>query len=213
MPLSIQTNTVGPIAVNCYLVGDPESKRAIVIDPGAEPERILADIDSGGWNVASIVATHAHFDHVLAVEEVKKATGAQFLLHPNEVVALERVPEVALRWLGIDADTPPQPDRMIVEGDLIEIGDFSLSVAETPGHSPGGICLIGDGEAFVGDIVFEGSIGRTDFPGSDYETLMKSIGERILPLEGSTVLYPGHGPPTTVARERNSNPFFLQHFG
>jgi len=145
--------------------------------------------------------------------------GGKFILRIEDTDTKRNTPEALqqvisdLRWLGIDADTPPQPDRMIVEGDLIEIGDFSLSVAETPGHSPGGICLIGDGEAFVGDIVFEGSIGRTDFPGSDYETLMKSIGERILPLEGSTVLYPGHGPPTTVARERNSNPFFLQHFG
>jgi glyoxylase-like metal-dependent hydrolase (beta-lactamase superfamily II) len=213
VPLSIQTITVGPLAVNCYLVGDSDSREAIIIDPGAEPERILAAVSSGGWTVNCVIVTHAHFDHVLAAEAVLETTGAPFLMHPMEVILLERVPDVALRWLGVNTDPPPHPERLVTEGDTIRAGDYSFTVAETPGHSPGGICLVGEEEVFVGDTVFEGSIGRTDLPGANLETLITSIREKLLPLDGGTVLYPGHGPPTTIDREKKTNPFFLQYFG
>lgn len=212
LPLSIQTITVGPIEVNCYLAGDPESKDAILIDPGAEPERITAEITNGNWNVTHVIATHSHFDHVMGVEGVLEATGAPFLIHQAGTEVLKRAPEVMMRWFGVETNPPPQPERTLSEGDIIEIGDCELTVAETPGHSPGGICLIGEGVAFVGDTVFAGSIGRTDLPGSDYTTLISSIEKKLLPLEDDTVLYPGHGPSTTIGQERRTNSFFLQNF-
>ena len=212
MQLSIQTITVGPIDVNCYLAGDPESKDAIIIDPGAEPERIIAEITNGNWNVTHVIATHGHFDHVMGVGGVLEATGAPFLIHQAETVVLERAPEVMMRWMGVETDPPPQPDRTLSEGETIGIGNYELAVAETPGHSPGGICLIGEGVAFVGDAVFAGSIGRTDLPGSNHTTLISSIELKLLPLEDDTVLYPGHGPSTTIGHERRTNPYFLQNF-
>lgn len=210
VPPAIQTITVGPLAVNCYLVGDPDTRQAFILDPGAEPERILDAASGGGWTVTSILVTHAHFDHVLGVQGLVETTGAPFLMHPDGVKLLERVPEVTQRWLGIDFPAPPQPDGFISEGDTVEAGGFTFRVVDTPGHSPGGICLIGEGEAFVGDTLFEGSIGRTDLPGADYEVLMTSICEKLLPLDDDTVLYPGHGPATTVGVERKTNPFILQ---
>ena len=199
--------------MNCYLAGDPESKDAILIDPGAEPERITAEIKSGNWNVTRVIATHGHFDHVMGVEGVLEATGAPFLIHQAELQVLERAPEVMMRWFGVETDPPPQPERTLSDGDTIEIGNFELTVAETPGHSPGGISLIGEGVAFVGDAVFAGSIGRTDLPGSDYTTLISGIEMKLLPLDDDTVLYPGHGPTTTIGQEKKINPFFLQNFG
>jgi glyoxylase-like metal-dependent hydrolase (beta-lactamase superfamily II) len=212
LPLSIQTITVGPIEVNCYLAGDPESGNAILIDPGDEPERITAEITNGNWNITHVVATHGHFDHVMGVEGVVEATGAPFLVHQGAVEVLERAPEVVMRWFGVETEPPPQPDRTLAEGEILEIGVYRLAVSETPGHSPGGISLIGEGMAFVGDAVFSGSIGRTDLPGSDYTTLISSIESKLLPLEDGTILYPGHGPSTTIDREKRTNPFFLQNF-
>lgn len=205
----IEMLTVGPLAVNCYLVGDPESRDAVVIDPGDEAERILSAVKDGSWSVTSIILTHAHFDHVLAAREVKEATGAPFLVPPGEVELLKRAPDILEQWMGMQIEPPPDPDGHLSDGDSLDLGAFHYDVVGTPGHSPDAICLIGDSEAFVGDTLFAGSIGRTDLPGADHQTLMDSIEQKLLPLDDEMVLYPGHGPETTMGRERRFNPFVV----
>ncbi len=210
MSVQIDTIPVGPLATNCYLVGDSDTGEAFIVDPGAEPETILSRVSDGGWTIAYITITHAHFDHVMAVGPLVRELKAPFLVPPGDLPVLERAHESASAWIGDPGDPIPPHDGTLAEGDTITAGSFTFTVAETPGHSPGGICLIGNGHAFVGDTIFEGSIGRTDFPGGDFPTLMRSIREKILVLDDSVVLHTGHGPATTVGDERQTNPFILQ---
>ncbi|MFO7769505.1 MAG: MBL fold metallo-hydrolase [bacterium] len=207
MSIHVETLTVGPMAVNCYLAGDEEGRGAVLIDPGEEPERILRAVEEGEWRVERVLLTHAHFDHLLALRDVLEVLDVPFLLPEGEEEMLHRVPETVRAWMGIEVPPPPEPDRMVRGGERVEIGGAPFRVAETPGHSPGSITLAGEGIAFVGDAVFAGSIGRTDLPGGDHEILMTSIREQILSLPDDTLLYPGHGPSTTVGRERRDNPF------
>jgi len=205
--LRIETITVGPLAVNCYLAGDPQGGDALLVDPGAEPERILRTIREGDWQVQQVLLTHAHFDHLLGLDAVREALGTPVLLPEGEEEMLERVPEAVRAWLGTEVPVPADPDRLLREGEELSVGGEAFRVLSTPGHSPGSITLAGEGIAFVGDAVFAGSIGRTDLPGGDHDQLMESIREQILTLPDDTRLYPGHGPATTVGRERRENPF------
>lgn len=209
LPLSIDTITVGPLATNCYLAGDSESGEAFIVDPGFESATILSAVSKGSWSVTGVIITHAHFDHIVAAKEVVESLDAPLLVPSGEVELLNRAPESARSWLGIEMEPLP-PYRTVSEGDTISAGRFSFRVVDTPGHSPGGISLIGEGAAFVGDTVFAGSIGRTDFPGGDFEVLMASIRDKLLPLDDNTTLYCGHGPSTTIGEERRTNPFILQ---
>jgi glyoxylase-like metal-dependent hydrolase (beta-lactamase superfamily II) len=205
----IEELQLGPIGTNGYIVGDESTKRAAVIDPGGDAPLVLATLEQLGLVADAIIVTHAHFDHIGAVREVKEATGASFAIGEAELPVLQVAPERALVLFGISVPPPPKPDRLLKEGDSVEMGGQSFRVVHTPGHSPGHICLIGDGVAFVGDVVFQGSIGRTDLPGGDYNTLLRSIATHLLPLPDETVLYNGHGPATTVGEERHSNPFLV----
>lgn len=198
------------MATNCYLAGDTDSHQAFILDPGFEPETILEAVADGGWSVTDVLLTHGHFDHLLAAGEVLKELEARFLVPAGEVEALKRAPDSARSWLGIEMDPVPEHDGTLSGGVAVSAGSHQFRVVDTPGHSSGGISLIGDGVAFVGDTIFAGSIGRTDFPGGDYDTLMKSIRDELLILDDDTVLYCGHGPATTVGQERRSNPFILQ---
>jgi glyoxylase-like metal-dependent hydrolase (beta-lactamase superfamily II) len=198
---------LGPIGTNAYIVGDETARTAAVIDPGDEAPRLLAAIGRLGLAVDQIIVTHAHFDHIGAVRDLVGATHAPFLIHEKELPVLALASERAAVMFGIVVPKPPAPDRLLREGDLLALGGQTFRVVHTPGHSPGHICLIGDGLAFVGDVVFQGGIGRTDLPGGDYDTLLRSIATHILPLPDETVLYNGHGPATTVGRERRANPF------
>lgn len=198
---------VGPIGANCYIYGDGEAGEAVVIDPGDEPDRILAAVGRLGVRVVAVVNTHGHFDHVQAVEAVRRATGAPFLIHEAEREVLESGPARARVMFGIEVPPSPIPDRWLREGDRIPVGGLVLEVRHTPGHSPGGVCLLGRGLVFTGDTLFSGSIGRTDIPGGDYETLVESIRRVLIPLPDETVCYPGHGPPTTIGEEKRTNPF------
>jgi glyoxylase-like metal-dependent hydrolase (beta-lactamase superfamily II) len=209
MGMIIETLQLGPVGTNCYIVGDEISRSAVVIDPGDEPRRVLLALEERRLSVGSIVATHAHFDHVGAVAPIVAATRAPFLLFHAELPVLEVAADRALAFLGIDIPRPPAPDRLLREGDTVTLGGAPFRVAHTPGHSPGHLCLIGDGLAFVGDVIFQGSIGRTDLPGGDHATLLRSIATHILTLPDETVLYNGHGPATTVGRERRANPFLV----
>lgn len=198
---------VGAIGANCFIVGDETTREVFVIDAGDEPERILDALRTLRARPTALVNTHGHFDHIEAVNAVRKATGAPFWIHEAECEVLEQGPARAKAIFGIDLPSSPVPDRWLVDGDRLAVGSLAFTVRHTPGHSPGGVCLIADGLAFVGDTLFAGSIGRTDLPGGDPETLLESIARVLLPLPDDTVCYPGHGPETTIGEERRSNPF------
>ncbi|MGH2372587.1 MAG: MBL fold metallo-hydrolase [bacterium] len=204
----IETLQLGPVGTNAYIVGDPATHRAAVVDPGDEPRRLLDVLARVSLRVEVIIATHAHFDHVGAVRPLVEATGAPFLLFEDELPVLEVAADRAALF-GITIPAPPLPDRLLHEDEMVSMGGGTFHVVHTPGHSPGHMCLLGDGLAFVGDVIFQGSIGRTDLPGGDYATLIRSIATHLLVLPDNTVLYNGHGPATTVGRERRTNPFLV----
>ncbi|GAH28002.1 unnamed protein product [marine sediment metagenome] len=196
---------VGPFASNCYIVGSESSKEGIIIDPGDEAEVILRNVEDLELEIRSIVLTHGHIDHIGALKEVKEATGAEVAIHTDEAESLQRQPLSTL--FGISYPDPPPPDRSLKDGDGIDIGDLHFLVLHTPGHSPGGICLLGEGVVFSGDTLFNYGIGRTDLPGGNHSQLMNSIHTKLMVLPDNTVVYPGHGPETTIGTERRDNPF------
>lgn len=198
---------VGPIQANCYIVGCEETKEGIVIDPGDEPDRILAEVEAAGLTIKYILNTHAHFDHILANGDLVEATGAPVALHSLDLPLWQQGGGAA--FFGLDALTMPNPDMELVEGDEITFGTHTFKVLFTPGHSPGHVSFY-DAEAnviFDGDVLFAGGIGRTDLPGGSYETLMTSINEKLMVLPDETTVCSGHGPTTTIGQERASNPW------
>lgn len=201
----LKTLIVGDLAVNCYIIAD-EDKEAAVIDPGDNSGDILKIIKENNLHLRYIINTHTHFDHIGAIAEIKKATGAEFLIHEGEMHILRTLPSQRLIF-GVEIDPPPAPDRFLKDNDEIKLGNLLLKILYTPGHSPGGICIHADGMVFTGDTLFAGSIGRTDLPGGDYNTLITAIKEKLLPLGDETVVLPGHGPRSTIKDERKYNPF------
>lgn len=204
----IKMLTVGPFASNCYIVGSSSTKQGMIIDPGAEAGTILRTVQQMGLSISLIVATHSHMDHVGALRSVKEKTNAEFAIHEAEKGDAFAAPLRMLTSLGLTPiKSPPQPDRLLKDGDQIEVGDLHFEVLFTPGHSSGGICLSGHGVVFSGDTLFNFGIGRTDFPGCSHERLIESIREKLMVLPDETLVYPGHGPPTTIGDERRGNPF------
>lgn len=202
----LETLTVGPLESNCYIIADPRERDAVIIDPGWDAPRILKVVRTRDLTPKFIVATHGHFDHVSAVNLVRKEMGVPFLIHAAERETLAFAKRGALGLFGAQVPDPPVPDGFLREGDVLRAGSVHLTVLHTPGHSPGGISLKGDGLVFTGDTLFEGGVGRTDVGGS-WEQLMQSIRSKVLPLGDAFRVYPGHGPPTTVGKERLFNPF------
>jgi len=205
-PLKLVGFAVGPLQANAYLAICEETASCFVIDPGAEHERLLSAAEAGGARVEAILLTHAHLDHVGAVDALKRATDAPIYLHPQDLPLYRALPEQALSF-GLEMEEQPDPDHELRHGQLIQLGNETLEVRHTPGHAPGHVCFTGAGFALVGDCVFAGSIGRSDLPGGDSRALLDSIQQQLLTLPDQTVLYPGHGPATTVGSERTSNPF------
>lgn len=203
--MRIDVMTVGPLQANCFIVWDDSSREAIVIDPGDEPDRILSFIKENNLKVRYIVCTHAHFDHVGALPELKVHTGAPVAVHEAEKEIYEGARDMAA-FFGYDIEKLPEPDIYLRDNDLINMGSVQLRVLHTPGHSPGGLCLYGNGVIFTGDTIFAGSVGRTDFYGGDINQLKHSF-KRILSLPPDTKILPGHGPGTTVDEEKRENPF------
>lgn len=202
----LETLVVGSLGVNCYIVGDDKTREAIVIDPGGNARDILAAIQKQQLKVIAIVNTHAHFDHVGALHSIRAETGVPFILHEDEVAMLQAAQSSAAMFgLAIPPQAPPE--RLVRDGDHVDVGNISLQVLHTPGHTPGGMCLLYEKHVFVGDTLFQGSIGRTDFPGGDYGTLMRSIRDKLLPLPDDTIVHPGHGGATTIGEEKTLNPF------
>ena len=205
----IETVVVGPLQVNCYLVGCEKTREAAVIDPGDDVERINEVLRRTDLKPTKIINTHEHFDHVGGNKRLHESCGAEILTHKNSAAEVTRISSRALLW-GMRVEDSPPVDRCLEDGETVKIGEtVELKVLATPGHSPGSISLVTPGAVFVGDLIFAGSIGRTDFPGGDYETLIRSVREKIFPLGDEVVIYSGHGPATTVGREKRSNPFFV----
>jgi glyoxylase-like metal-dependent hydrolase (beta-lactamase superfamily II) len=200
---------VGPIMANCFIVGCEESREAAVIDPGAEVPRILEAVEKAQLSVKVIINTHGHFDHVGGNRALKAHTGAPLLIHPLDAPMLSRLAEMAGAF-GMRSENSPPPDRMVEDGDIIAVGRLTLEVIHTPGHTPGGISLAAPGRVFVGDTLFQGSIGRTDFPGGDFDALLQSIRTRLFPLGDEVTVYTGHGPETVLGQEKRFNPFVSQ---
>ncbi len=198
--------TVGPIMANCYIVGCEETNAAAVIDPGDEADRILMVLAESGLTVKTIINTHGHFDHVSANRRMKEVTGAELLIHSLDAPMLSQLSATAAAW-GMSSDDSPPPDRTIADGEVVQVGSVALTVIHTPGHTPGGISLHSENAVFVGDTLFAGSIGRTDFPGGDFDVLKASIQEKLFTLHDDVTVYPGHMGITTIGREKRTNPF------
>lgn len=209
MSITVKGLTVGLLQENCYILGCTETKAGVIIDPGDNARDILRAVDTMGITVEKIINTHAHFDHVLAVNAVKKATGATFHLHKDDLPTLALVPQSVSKWLDSHADPVDEPDEFLEHGQSIQVGNSTLEVRFTPGHAPGHVIFIDhEGkQVFGGDTLFQGSIGRFDLPGADGPTLMRSIREQIFSLPDEYIVYPGHGGPTQIGHEKIHNPF------
>jgi len=199
--------TVGFIATNCYVVGSDTTRKAMVIDPGADSKTILKVLNSDNLTLSLIVVTHSHFDHTGAVKALQDATGARFVVGAG---ADKSSPGAFIKLVAAMSGGSakiPEPDLFLSDGDSVDIDDLHFKVLFTPGHSPDEISLYGHGVLFSGDTLFNAGIGRTDFPGCSYEQLEHSIQTKLYTLPDDTVVYPGHGPATTIGREKRGNPF------
>lgn len=213
MAIEIVKMTLGPIQTNCYIVGDTDSGDAVVIDPGDSAALILRSVEQREWTVRHILATHAHFDHIMASGDLKEATGAPFHLHEADEPLRRAMPEQVRQLVGLDVPPAAEPDGFLSEGERITAGAIALDVLYTPGHSPGHVSFVLASEqtVFCGDVLFAGSIGRTDLPGGDFPTLIQSILTRLLPLGDAFAVLPGHMQNTTIGDERATNPFVLDY--
>jgi len=200
----IETVIVGRYATNCYIVASETTRRGIIIDPGAQAGAILDAVEQSGISISLITLTHRHIDHLVALRTVKRKTGAEFAAFDTKDtswwIRMFMPPPLSKLWL-------PYLNLRLKEGDTIDINDLHFTVLHTPGHSPDGISLLGHGVVFTGDALFKGVIGRTNLPAASYRQLMNSINNKLLTLPDDTVVYPGHGPQTTIGQERKSNPF------
>ena len=204
--LLVHQLSVGPLQVNCFVVACQRTREAMVIDPGEDGPRILQLAESNGYQVKKIVNTHGHFDHIGANQPVKEATGAVLMMHEADLPLLQNARNHAQAY-GLTVSPSPDPDKFLNEGDVFSVGEQSFSIFHVPGHSPGSICLLSDGHLFVGDVLFAGSIGRTDLPGGDFDALVEGVREKLFRLPAETIVHPGHGPDTTIGREKQMNPF------
>ncbi|MBA2665522.1 MAG: MBL fold metallo-hydrolase [Trueperaceae bacterium] len=207
---SLEALTVGPIATNAYLVGDPTTRDAVLIDPGAEAERLLGRLRAGDWNLREIWLTHAHFDHIGAVDDVVEALGdVPVRLHVDDRDMYGAAKEIAWAFSGIAVAQPRTPTLDIAHGDELHAGSIGAAVRHVPGHAPGHVVFVLHGARAVmaGDTLFRGGIGRTDFPNGDHDLLIAGIRRELLSLASDTVVWPGHGPATTIAREVLENGF------
>lgn len=201
----IHALVVGRLQTNCYIV--QSQAEAMIIDPGDEPERILRFIKDINATPTRIIATHTHFDHVLGVDRVRKATRIPFMIHRDDLLMLESMQSRVRQFMGFEVPPPPRVDGYLKDGESLRLGDETIRVLHTPGHSPGSISLCGDGYVLTGDVLFNQSIGRTDLPGGDLKTLVHSIRDQLFKLDDETIVYPGHGPETTIGDEKLANPF------
>lgn len=203
----LKTITAGPLGVNCYLIGSEKTKAGAVIDPGDDAPIILNAIKQNHLDINYILLTHGHVDHLAHLMKLKDEINAEFLMHQADAFLLTGLFAQAMMF-GLPNPGKPKPDRFIEDGEEIILNDLKIKVLHTPGHSPGSVTYFVENKLFVGDLIFAGSIGRTDLPKGDYQTLIKSVENKIFTLPDETVIYPGHGTETTVGQEKATNPFF-----
>lgn len=209
--LMVRGMVVGVFQENCWIVGSRRTGEAICIDPGDQPDEILALARDMGVQIKYIANSHAHVDHILGVQGVHAATGAKFLLHESDLELLRTGWQGAMQRFGMDIEQgPPDPDAFVAEGDVVEVEGLQLTAIATPGHTPGSLSYYTPGMLFSGDTLFRGSIGRTDLPGGDMYQEMSSICDRLLVLPEDTIVLPGHMEETTIEFEKAHNPFVLQ---
>jgi len=201
----VHTMVVGRLETNCYIL--QSNSTALVIDPGDEPERILRFMSDIAVKPSKIIATHTHFDHVLGVDAICTKLKIPFLIHRDDLSMLESMQNRVREFMGLSIPPPPKVDRFLADGESITVGHDTVKVLHTPGHSPGSVSLAGRGYVFTGDALFNQSIGRTDLPGGDLATLVHSITDRLFSLDDNTIVYPGHGPETSIGDEKIANPF------
>ena len=213
----LESAAVGPFFKNGYVAGCENTRQAVFIDPGDEVDQLLAFIRSEKLDVTHILLTHAHVDHVSGVAEAKRALGVPIHLHKDDLFLYQNAVRTGMMF-GLTVEEPPPVDVFYEGEGPIEFGDYQVRVVHTPGHCPGGVCLAiskkGDPSAphlFVGDTLFAGSIGRTDLPGGDYDTLLKAITGVLFAFPDESIVYSGHGPETTIGREKKTNPFVLEY--
>ena len=201
--------TVGLLHTNCFLLIDPPTREAWLLDPGGNAGEIMAMLASADARLTRILLTHAHFDHLLAAPDIKEATGAPLFMHRAEQPVLDYTPLAVKSWLGWEWGPPPTVDGYLEQGETLTLGERQLEIRHVPGHSPGSIIFVDHAgkQAWVGDTVFRESVGRTDLPGGNHSQLIRAINEQILTLPDDYTLFPGHGPFTTVGHERRNNPF------
>jgi len=204
--LVVHQMSVGPLQVNCFIVACRSTGEAAVIDPGGDGERILHVAEKAGVRIRKVINTHGHFDHIGANQHIVEMTDAELLIHADDLPLLQKASDHA-KVYGLSVAASPEPDRLLDQGDAFQVGALDFNVFHVPGHSPGSICLLAEGHLFVGDVLFSGSIGRTDLPGGDFESLVKGVRERLFALPDETIVHPGHGPDTTIGRERRIHPF------
>ncbi|NUM81683.1 MBL fold metallo-hydrolase [bacterium] len=204
----IQTLTVGPFQENCYIIGDEITKTGVIIDPGDEAEWIIETARKTGLQFKSVLNTHAHIDHIGAVNQIKNEFKIPFYLHQAELPVLQYAPQSAAMF-GIRLNSVPEVDVFYDTNLTVELGQLSIRLFFTPGHSPGSVSLYVPSEkvVFGGDVLFNGSIGRTDLPGGDFDTLIASIRTHLFTLPDDVIVYPGHGPETAIGHEKKYNPF------
>ena len=204
-----QNYVVGRLQANCYVVGDEQTQDVMIIDPGDNGSELVEQFKQNNWNVTSVVVTHAHLDHSGAVSDIlSNFPKAIFAMHELDYPLIAQQAPSALTWYGHEILLPREPDQYLSHGDKIQIGNsIEYKILFTPGHTPGHICIYGHDQVFTGDVLFQGSIGRSDFPGSNSELLINSIKDHLMTLSADTVIYSGHGPETTIGNEIQFNPF------
>jgi hydroxyacylglutathione hydrolase len=204
----IEAFVVGQLQANCYAVGDEETREVVVIDPGDQSEALLEEFERRRYRVVAVLASHSHLDHTGAVHDLLGALPeAKFYMHRLDYPSIAEQAPSAPAWYGHPVTAPREPDRYVEHEERLSVGRYELTVLHCPGHTPGSVCIAGDGAVFTGDVLFQGSIGRFDFPGSDGRALIRSIKQHLMALPDETVLYPGHGPSSTIGEERRHNPF------
>ncbi|HVQ35536.1 MAG TPA: MBL fold metallo-hydrolase [Candidatus Bathyarchaeia archaeon] len=205
-PLPILRFTYGPFAENTYVVIGRSGREAMIVDPGVDAEPVLEEVAARGLTVTLLLNTHGHLDHVAGNAAFKRATGAPLAIHPDDLPMLRLLPAQGALY-GLDIEASPEPDLLLAEGEPLIFDGDAFDVLHTPGHTPGGICLRLRDQMIVGDTLFQGSVGRTDLPGGDWDTLVRSIRGKLFALPDAVRCYPGHEGETTIGRERRDNPF------